>query len=76
LHIPKFRLGRIVSGFRRRNDPKNQGSTGSIQTASKTTAPFPVIELWKSVHVVGNKVNKVAEFLVDFKSQPVYRNHA
>ncbi len=35
-------------------------------TASETTAQFLVIGLWRDVHVVENKVNKVADFFVDF----------
>jgi len=30
------------------------------------TAQFLVIRLWRDVHVVENKVNKVADFFVDF----------
>jgi len=59
--------------FGRRNDAKDQTRAGSINKASETTAQFLVIRLWRSAHVVKNKVNRVVDFLVDFESQRTYK---
>jgi len=60
-------------GFGRPNDAKDQTRAGSINNASETTAQFLVIRLWRSAHVVKNKVNRVVDFLVDFESQRTYK---
>jgi hypothetical protein len=55
--------------LKRQNDAKNQTRARLHNAAGKKTARFLVIRLWMGVHVVENKVNGVADFLVDFKSQ-------
>jgi len=57
----------VVSGiFERRKRRGKSNANWFHNTASETTAQFLVIRLWRDVHVVENKVNKVADFFVDF----------
>ena len=60
--------GRVVNGFRRRNNQENHGRAKFHTRSQETTAQFLVIGLWKGVHAVENKVNKVSDFVANFKS--------
>ena len=50
---------------------KRSGGRQYHARSQETTAQFPVIGLWRSVHVVENKIDRVVVFLVDFKSLQV-----
>jgi len=58
----------LCSGFKVMQRRKKSGERQFHVRSQETTAPFLVIALWESVHVMGNTTNKVAGFLVDFKN--------
>jgi CheY-like chemotaxis protein len=62
-HNPRLLPRHVVFGIQEMQRRKKSGERQFHARSQETTAPFLVIALWESVHVMGNTINKVAGFL-------------